>query len=164
MADRADVEQLTRDEWARYQLGATAASDLPGVAVRLLLVGPADADLAGLASISDQAPRPAAEAAFDRFGRARDLPFLIDPDRRMELARQTTSAMSDGRIQVRVGALMIGQLMRLRDDDGHQLDNDDLQLISSLSYLVDEYPSQRDEILRQVLETARHFAECSTDT
>jgi hypothetical protein len=64
------VEQLTRNERAQYQLGATAARDLPDVAVRLLTLGPADADLAELAMVSTHAPRPAAEEVFNRFGRA----------------------------------------------------------------------------------------------
>lgn len=81
------VDALMEVEWAKYQLGAVAAIDLPSVGVRLLQAGAEDVEVAELAALSAAAPRPAAEDAFDAIGRARDLPFLTDPTRRLDLGR-----------------------------------------------------------------------------
>jgi hypothetical protein len=153
-AGGCEVDALIEVEWAKYQLGVTSVIDLPSVGVRLLLAGVDDMEVAELAALPAAAPRPAAEDAFDKIGRARDLPFLTDPTRRLDLGRVLTDAIADGRLDAAAGADLIHRLLRW-NGDGHYIEDESLHLIASYASLLDEYPESRAELLEQVVIAAR---------
>jgi hypothetical protein len=150
-----EANALIEVEWAKYQLGATPVIDLPSVGVRLFLAGVDDVEVAELAALPAAAPRPAAEDAFDAIGRARGLPFLTDPARRLDLGRVLTGAIADGRLDAAAGAGLIHRLLRW-NEDGHYIEDEVLHLIASYASLLDEYPETRAEMLEQIKVAARN--------
>jgi hypothetical protein len=148
------VDALLEVEWAKYQLGAVPVVDLPSVGVWLLEAGAGDVEVAELAALPAAAPRPAAEDAFDAIGRARDLPFLTDPTRRLDLGRVLTVAIADARLDAAAGAGLIYRLLRW-NGDGHYIEDESLQQIASYALLLDEYPESRAELLEQIEVAAR---------